>query len=56
VVDDACKGILELAIPANLPAAKRIHKLVTGIHEAKEEMKKVQLELNLQIVKLRLKA
>ena len=28
----------------------------TGAHEAREEMTKVQLELNLQIVELRLKA
>lgn len=38
-----------------LPAAKWIHRLEVGVREAQEEMKKVQLELNLQITKLRLK-
>jgi len=46
----------ELEIPIDAPAKARIHKLATGVSEAREEMAKVQLELNLQIVELRLKA
>ena len=41
---------------AKLAVAERVHRLVAGVCEAKEEMEKVQLELNLQITKLRLKA
>ena len=33
----------------------RIHKLAVGASEAREEMTKVQLELNLQIAELQLK-
>ena len=42
----------ELAIPIET----RIERLAVGVHEAREEMAKVQLELNLQIAKLWLKA
>jgi hypothetical protein len=38
------------------PAEARVFRLVAGVREAREELTKVQLELNLQIVKLRLKA
>lgn len=55
-VDDACWCIPKLAIAVDLPPDVCIHSLETGVREAKEETKKVQLELNLQIVKLRLKA
>ena len=48
--------VLELAILAEAPAGVFIHRLTTGMHEAREEMGKVQLELNLQIVEMRLKA
>lgn len=55
-VDDACRRVLELAIATNLPVEVRIHSLACGFYDAKEEMTKVQLELNLQIVELRLNA
>lgn len=55
MVDDTCQCVLEMAITADLLVEVRIHNLVTGIHEAREEMTKVQLELNLQIAKLQLK-
>lgn len=48
--------VLELAIQAEEPAEVRIWKLAAGMCKAKEEMAKVQLELNLQIAKLQLKA
>lgn len=55
VIDDACQSVPELAIPADIPAETKIHKLATGVREAREEMTKVLLELNLHIAKLRLK-
>ena len=47
VVDDSCHNIPQLAIPTDILVEVRIHKLVTGVHEAKKKMSKVQLELNL---------
>jgi len=38
-----------------MPTEARIHRLVAGVREVREGMKKVQLELNLQIVELWLK-
>jgi len=55
VLEEAFQMVPELAIPANAPAEARIHRLAAGVHEAWEEMTKVQLELNLQIVELWLK-
>lgn len=48
--------VLELAIQAEELLEACIWKLATGVHEEKEEMVRVQLELNLQIAKLQLKA
>lgn len=39
-----------------IPAEARIERLAAGFHKAREEMAKVQLELNLQIAELWLKA
>jgi len=47
--------VLELAIPAEAPTEARIQRLAVGVREVREEMAKVQLELNLQIAKLQLK-
>jgi len=55
VIDDACQSVPELAIPPSIPAEARIHRLAAGVCEAREEMTKVQLDLNLHIVELRLK-
>jgi len=52
VIDEACQSVSELAILAKV----HIHRLAVGVHEAQEEMEKVQLELNLQIAELWLKA
>ena len=46
----------KLAIPTEAPAKVRTRRLAAGVHEVKEEMAKVQLELNLQIAELQLKA
>lgn len=45
----------ELAILLEAPTKARISRLVVGVREVKEEMAKVQLELNLQIAELQLK-
>jgi len=51
-VENACRNILELVIPTDLPVAERIHRLATRFCEAKEEATRVQLDLNLQIAKI----
>lgn len=43
VVEEACEMVPELAIPTQAC----IWRLAAGVREAKEEMAKVQLELNL---------
>lgn len=45
----------ELAIPEEEPVEVHIHKLATGVRDARTEMGKVQLELNLHITTLLLK-
>jgi len=45
-----------LAIAADLLVEVWIHSLASGVLDAREEATKVQLELNLQIAKLWLKA
>ena len=52
MIDDACQSIPELAIPVDILAEARIHRLATGAREARDEMIKVQLELNIQITEL----
>lgn len=44
------------AIPADAPVEVHIHRLVARVREAREEMTKLLLELNLHITELRLKA
>lgn len=56
VIGDACQNIPELAIPADLPTEVWIHRLAARVDETREEMTKIQLDLNLQIAKLWLKA
>ena len=55
-VDDACQCVPELSIPANLPTEVCIHYLSSGFRNTREEISRVQLEINLQIVDLWLKA
>jgi len=47
VVDEACQMVPELAIQVEQPTKVRIWKLAARVREAKEEMAKVQLELNI---------
>ena len=47
MIGNACRSIPELAIPLDVPEEVQIHRLITGVYEAREEMTKVQLELNL---------
>ena len=46
----------ELAISIEALAEACIHRLAAGVCEVQDKMAKVQLELNLQIAKLQLKA
>lgn len=48
--------VLEMAIQVEEPVEARDRKLATGMCKVNEEMARVQLELNLQIVELQLKA
>lgn len=56
VVDEAYQMVPELAIHIEEPTEVHVRKLAARVCEAKKEMTRVQLELNLQIVKLQLKA
>lgn len=47
MIDDACQSIPKLAILADIPVEARIQRLAAGVYEAREEITKVQLELNL---------
>ena len=55
-MEEACSSTLEFVVSAILPIAENIHQLAAGVYKAQEEVANVQLELNLQIVELRLKA
>ena len=46
----------ELAIPKEEPVEVHVLKLATGVRDARTKMDSIQLELNLQITKLQLKA
>lgn len=46
----------ELAIPEEKPVKVRIYELAIGVHDTWTKMAQVQLELNLQIIELELKA
>lgn len=46
----------ELSIPKDAEANEQVYKLTTRVHDACIELAKVQLELNLQIADLQLKA
>lgn len=52
VVEEACQMVPELDIDAKERVEVRICKLDTGVHDARAEMARVQLELNLQITEL----
>lgn len=56
MVEEAFRHILELEIMTDLLVGVWIHKLASGFREAKEEATRVQMDLNLQITKLQLKA
>lgn len=56
LVGEACSRDLALEIAADLPVGIRIHNLAIGFREAMEEATKIQLELNLQFVELKLQA
>ena len=56
VVEEACKMVPELAIPTEESVKARVHNLAAGVCDEREEMARVQLELNLQIAELYLKA
>ena len=55
-MEEACEMVLELAIQAKELVEVHVQKLAAAVHEEKEEMAKVQVELNLQIAKVQLKA
>lgn len=55
MLEEAYQIVPELTILADIPIEARIHRLTVGLREAWEEMTKLQLELNLHIIELRLK-
>ena len=48
-MEEACRKVLELAIPEEEPAKVRIRKLATWVDDTQTKMARVQLDLNLQI-------
>ena len=56
ILDDASRRVPELAIAVDLLVEAWIHSLVSGVCDLREETTRVQLELNLQIDELQLKA
>lgn len=52
VVEEPCRMVLELEIQAEEPVEVRIRKLAIVVCDARVEITRVQLELNLQITKL----
>jgi len=48
--------VLELHIPEDAQPKAKIQKLVSGAHEAKAEVVRVQFELNMRIMELQLKS
>lgn len=56
VVEEAYQMVPELAIQVEEPVETRVRKIATGVRDARAEMARVQLELNLQIVELQSKA
>lgn len=56
VADETCRKVPALAIPEVVPIDVQVQKLTTGVRDTHIELAKVQLELNLKIVELQLKA
>lgn len=56
VVEEAFQMVPELAIQVEEPVEACVRKLATGVCDARAEMARVQLELNLQLTKLQLRA
>ena len=52
VVEEACRMVSELAILEGELVEVHVRKFATGVRDARIELDKVQLELNLQIVDL----
>ena len=48
--------VSELAILEEEPVKVHVRKLATGVRDARTEMARIQLEMNLQITELQLKA
>lgn len=55
-MEEAYSSILKLVMPSALPTGEKIQHLAARVHKTQEEATKVQLEINLQITELRLKA
>ena len=56
VIEEACQMVPELAISKEELIEVHIHKLAIGVHDTHTEVARVQLELNLKIMELQLKA
>ncbi len=56
VIEEAWRMVPELAIPEEETVEVLIRKLASGMHDTRTEMVRVQLELNLYIIELHLRA
>ena len=53
MVGEACRTMLELHILEDAQPEAKIWKLAPGVREAKAKVGRVQLKLNMKIIKLR---
>ena len=56
VVVEACRTVSELHILNKAPLEAKIWKLVSGIHDAKAKVARVQFNINMKIMELELKS
>lgn len=56
MVVEACRIVTELYIPEEAQLEAKIQRLAMGVHEAKEEVARVQFKLNMKIMELELKS
>lgn len=56
VIEEACRMVSKLDIQVKELVEVHIRKLATGVHDTRAEMARVQLEMIVQITKLKMKA
>lgn len=55
-MDEACHIVLEMDIPKAEPVEMRVQKIAMGMCNTRKKLAKIQMELNIKIIELQLKA